>query len=282
VISPGALLLGVLLPAVVAGLLLLAGRRRAGGGWSALATGAGYVAGHVGLRGWRGLPPSDATDWILVLALGATAAAIALCGRGPLRPRATWPQALVMALLGAAAAWCLQRRVAAAGGAPARDALLAGLLIAMVWSVVQRWRPATRSLVPAVLLLAAAGGAAAIGLSGSQSLAQHAGALAATLGAATVVALCGWAPALWDGLIAVACLLLGSLLLAGQLFADLPRPCTSAVGGSVILAALVQRVAPRAGLRGGAAVAAALVAQALVLAWAVQLALAASPSFEDL
>lgn len=277
------LLTGVVLPAVVSGLLLLALRLIRG--WpAALAVGAGIVCGHIGLRGWRGLPPRDATDWILLVAAGATVVGMLLCARGELRPRPPVLRGLLLLVLASAAAYCLLVRVAAGGDAapdPRLAALGPGAVVAVAWLAAQQAAWPRRAELPLLLLIVAVGAAVALGLSGSQRLAQHAGVVAAALGGASVAALAGWGPERWDGALAVAALALSSLLLAGRLFADLPAACPLLLAAAVPAHLVARRFAgspPRSMASRGLPLAVA----AACAGAAVALAIAASPSFEGL
>src|SRR5262245_44010237 len=112
-ITLGDLLAGVVLPAVVAGVLLIVGRWLGGGAWTAaLALGAGDLAGHLAIRGWRGWVPKESLDWIAASAavgLAVGLAGLTRRGPGPLR-------VLLRAALAFAAAWFVAGRSLARKG----------------------------------------------------------------------------------------------------------------------------------------------------------------------
>ncbi|HZM01013.1 MAG TPA: hypothetical protein VFD43_12265, partial [Planctomycetota bacterium] len=134
-LTAGDVLAGIVLPAGVAAGALLAGRlARPLAGSAAVALGCGYLAGHVGLGGWRGWTPRESADWI---ALAAAAGLLAGLGgpswRGPplLRPA-------LRGLLAFGVAWFV------AGRSLARHASLAAVLgeLALVAAVAAAawWR----------------------------------------------------------------------------------------------------------------------------------------------
>ncbi|MBM3986291.1 MAG: hypothetical protein FJ296_11510, partial [Planctomycetes bacterium] len=84
--APTEVLLGCVLPALVAGLALLALRRVAWGpgAGAALVVGGGYAVAHLLQRGWRGFPPAESSDWPWVAALaGLVLGATGATRRGP-------------------------------------------------------------------------------------------------------------------------------------------------------------------------------------------------------
>ena len=100
----GDFLAGAVLPAAVTGGLLLAGWRLARWKYSArdsrtwvgpVAVAAGFMAGYLALFGWPGIPPHDAIDWLLPLAvpLGALGLLDSYFGRRPRSVccRSPWP-----------------------------------------------------------------------------------------------------------------------------------------------------------------------------------------------
>jgi hypothetical protein len=225
-----ALLLRVLLPAGVAGVLLLCGRLPLlSRTCTSLALGAAYVGGHVGLRGWRGWVPHESTDRILaIVAVATVLARMGLTQRGPRVLRG-----LLHLGFGAGAAAYLagamfQREFGLQ--AAAVQVGLAGLAAALLWFALEREAPnaaatdARGGAFESFLLAIAAGGAAvAIGLSGSQLLAQLMGVFAAALaGAACAGRLLG-APSPLPRSAAPLALGHVALLLAATAFAELPR-----------------------------------------------------------
>jgi hypothetical protein len=183
----GQLLYGVLIPALVAGTVLVLARAlpwqgsgaRAGGG--ALACGAAFAAGHIGMLGPPSWPPAGAMATLLWVALGA-----AVLGglEGFLPP----PERRVLRLLASAAlpfvllpgplaSWSLMEGAANA-------AALTAVTVAL-WSHLGAIS-ARQAAAPFFLLACAVSAAtSAVALSsGSALIAQLAGVLAAALGAA--------------------------------------------------------------------------------------------------
>jgi hypothetical protein len=278
VLTLDAVLVGVLLPAVVAGVLLMLGRLPLlGATGTSLALGAAYVAGHIGLRGWRGWVPHESTDRVLaIVAIATVLARLGLTRRGFVIIRA-----VLHFGFGCGAAWYLagglyQREFGVEGAAV--QVGLAALAVTLLWWVCEREAPAASkdgsggAIESALLALVVGGAAVAIGLSGSQLLAQLTGVLAAALaGAAAAGRLANALPPLPRSAAPFA---LGyvALLLAATAYADLPRE-------SAGLLALAPLLAPGAA-RGGAP-ARLVVALGLVGA-ATWLAFDASPSFEGI
>jgi hypothetical protein len=279
VLTLDAVLLGVLLPAAVAGVLLLLGRIPGlGGVFVALSIGGGYLAGHVGLRGFRGWVPRESTERVAaIVAAGVVVAVLGLTRRGRL------PVRLALHFgLGAAAAWYLagghHQRASDLWGAALQVGLVAAATTLLWWRLEaeQPHAPAVDArggAAQALLLAVAAGGAAgAIGLSGSQVLAQLAGALtAAVAGGAVAGRLLGAAAALPRSAAPFA---LGyvALLFAATSFADLP-PVSA---GLLALAPLPAAGAARGGFTPRLAVVLGTLGAAGFLAYE------ASPSFAGL
>jgi hypothetical protein len=258
-------LAGIALPAVVTGLLLVLARLAGGGVWAAaLALGAGDLAAHVALRGWRGWMPKESLDWI-----AASAAAGLVVGVGGLTRRG--PPALRVLLRAAfafAAAWFVAGRVLARRvelSTVLGEMALVAAAAAAGWSLLESRRDdggadagggargaARPAWLPTLMLTTAAGSAAlAVGLSGSIVLGQLTGALAAALGGALVATRLRLAPPLLPGAAPVLALTLLSLLLAATVHASLP-PLAAA------LLALAVVVPPPAAVAGGSASAAGL------------------------
>ncbi|HEX5011785.1 MAG TPA: hypothetical protein VFY71_15440 [Planctomycetota bacterium] len=277
--TPAQFLLGVVLPALAAALVLLAARRAAGGPGlgAALAVGGGYVLAHLLQRGGRGLPPREATDWAWVAAIaGMLAGASGLTRRRtpllPLALRLLLSGALLWQLL---AAWRTQaepdemRSVIAVGAA----------VLALLWTVVEVGLERPGWFAPALLAVTAAGAAGAIGLSGSFRVALLAGALCAVLCAAAVGSALRLAPPTLEGAAAPAVLALGALLTCAAFYSELPRAAAFLIGGAPVAGlvgdALLGARARRPAVRGGL-----LLLVAALLGLAVKLAVDASPSFD--
>jgi hypothetical protein len=229
-------LAGVVLPAVVAAVVLLLTRlagggargapRGAGAAGAALAIGAGDLAAHVALRGWRGWVPKESLDWIAAsAAAGLLVGVLGLTRRGPAALRLLW-----RAGFGFAAAWFVAGRALARRGELSTvlgEMALVAAAGAAGWSLLESRRDADDAARPAwlppLMLTTAAGSAAlAVGLSGSVVLGQLTGALAAALGGALVATRLRLAPPLLPGAAPVLALTLLGLLLAACVHASLP------------------------------------------------------------
>lgn len=225
-LTVGDALAGVVLPAAVATVLLLAARLAGGrAGMAALALGCGYLAGHIGVRGWRGWMAKESSDWIAAgAAAGLVVGVLGLTQRGP----GAWRLGLRWAIA-LAAAWFVAGRSLARRGDPGTvlgEMALVAAGAALAWSLLESRRYAggerPSALSPLLLVVAATCAALAIGLSGSLVLARLSGVLAATLGAALLATRLHLAPALLPGAAGVVVLTLLSLLLAGTVHARLP------------------------------------------------------------
>jgi len=216
-------LLGVVLPALLAGVTLLAVRRARCGpsAGAALAVGGAYVAGHLLQRGWRGFPPSEASDWPWPCAVAG-----ALFGAATLGRRASSSARFVLRLIAAGAAAFVVLAAWRRGAEPATARLTLVVVAAagaLAWSVLEAPRTGASAFLPALLALTAAGAATAIGLSGSVKLALLAGALASVLSAAAIAAGLRLAPPSLEGAVAPSVLTLLSLVVAATFYSDLPR-----------------------------------------------------------
>ena len=262
---------------------------------AALALVLGVALGHFALRvDARSFPPVDASDWSPWLLL-CVAAPLALLDSA--RP---WPTPLRHLLRFppcAALAWLILRPVLQPYGSehygswlPLQDtalygALGAGALVYLLVQAVDRAAPAappqdrwSAAATPAGLTLLAGGGAAAVGLSGSESLALQAGLLAGALSLVTLRALLAPAPLLGGGASLVIGLALAAPWLSARTYAQLPPACAALL----LLAPLGLLLQRAPGLRRASprlAAAAAVIQVALVTGLAVGLALHASPSF---
>jgi hypothetical protein len=277
--TPAQFLLGVVLPAVAAALLLLGARRASGGPGvgAALAVGGGYVLAHLLQRGGRGLPPREATDWAWVAAtVGMLVGASGLTRRRtPLLPvalRLLLSGVLLWQLLGPwrARAEPDELRAVIAVGAAA---------LALSWTVVEVGLEQPGWFAPALLAVTAAGAASAIGLSGSFRVALLAGALCAVLCAAAVGSALRLGPPSLEGAAAPAVLTLGALLTCAAFYSDLPRAAACLIAGAPVAglmgAALAGARARRPAVRAGL-----LLLVGALLGLAVKLAVDASPSWD--
>lgn len=229
--GPSALLFGVLIPAVIAGIVLLVSGRRARAEpeaprpvAGALALGAGYLAAHALLVGVPPVPGPDVTipflGWIFWMAAGAVLLA-------PLRAApvvARFGNAFYVALFSILPYHLIRQP----GPAPAALDFggFGGVLLAYaLWTATERLahrRPGPA--LPAALWAACAGTAAMVLANASASLAQLVGSLAAGLGAAVVVALLVRGAHLASGAIAILAVVVASAVRLAIVY-DLPTVC---------------------------------------------------------
>ncbi len=278
---------GVLLPAAIAAALLaLPLLRRPGAdgrprsAWAVPAgLGLALLAAHAGLKGFPRVPPGESTEWLFVAGLAATALGVAEALRpAPAGVRWGIRAAVALAALGALLRGRL-RHTHTLGEAAVMVALLAAGALA-TWALLDGVASRARGPgYPLVLSAIAGGGALALGLSGSQLLAQLAGALACATTAAAAVA---WLrpSATWTaGATAVPALAMAAAWLSGLTYADLPwaslallavSPALALAGGFVPLA----RLGPRWEALTRAAIA------SLPVAAAVGIAFHLSPRFD--
>ena len=264
---------GVLLPAGVAGVVLffLGGRSPAAA--AALAVAAGYAAGCFALWGMPPFPPIDSGDWIFWLAIAAAGVAPL-----PLPPRAR-------RLAGAAIACGLSSLVLLPvvrrnWSAPLGVAAVAGwsaAVLAFWWPLERLSIGAGARFAPVVLWVTAAGMSIALVAARSARLGQQAGMVAAALGAAAVLS---WLPErvhLGRGSLGPYAVILTGLLMVGVHFAQLHWAAAilmlAAPAAAFGARSLAERCCP-----GAAAALAGLALGALLLAGAVGIQLAASPS----
>ena len=223
------LLNGVLLPALIAGLALFVawrpwrrGGAAAGGHWGgAIGLAAGYAVGHGLLAGWPAFPAVSSTQWLFWLAFGAM-------GIGLLDALVRLPAAARWGIRGATSllvGWILLRPLTATWGAGTSVLwiLAVGAGIFAFWSLADRAvRDRPGAGMPIAFLALTAGGSAVLLLSASALLAQLAGVVAATLGAAMVLAF--WRPSvsLERGAVPVVGVLLPALWVSGHFYAEMP------------------------------------------------------------
>jgi hypothetical protein len=279
-LTPNMILLGVVVPAAVAGVTLLTAWRLGGteasrGRWGgAVGLGSAYAAGHWGIFGWPPFPAIEATQWIVYVVLVAAALGL-LESRIELTtaPRWTLRVALVSASL-----WLWLRPLVDYAWEPVQAVtrlVLLGLLALAFWAELELVSPRlARGSSWLVLLLVSIGSALALALSGSLALGQLAGVLCAGLGAGFVAALLpGGRRA--EGLPVVAVALAG-LWLVGHFYSELPATSALLLAAAPLAAlALPQRTLTG---RSAALIPALRVAAVLLpIAAAVALAHLASP-----
>jgi hypothetical protein len=222
-ILPSAIV-AVMVAGGLCGLALYWGEVRARGALGPLALGLAYLAGHLVITGWITFPPADTTNWLPYFALMA-----ALLGAScALVATKAWVRVLIFALISAGALRLLLKPRFQYGWSLGEGWLWVGylvcafVLLAVILDAIGR-RTATANEVPAFLLITCAGTFGALMLSGSILLGQF----AAVLGSAVFGSLlfAAWKVPLGRGIVPVFSLLLGTLLVSGYFFADLPLTC---------------------------------------------------------
>ncbi|HTE05358.1 MAG TPA: hypothetical protein VK824_04110, partial [Planctomycetota bacterium] len=246
-----------------------------------------YLAGHVGLRGWRDWAPREAVDWIAVVALlGLLVGAAGLVRRWPQRLRG-----VLRVIVAAGAVWLVagkpMERALGEAGMWQQVALL-GAGIALAWSALEGLAtPAVRAGPLLLLWLLAAGCAAVLAISGSLVLGKLAGALAAALGAAIVLGVRRPGAATLLGAAPPVALTLGALLVAGMRLASVPPRAALALLAAAVSAFAVRLLAGRAARSRGATgdgpgtLVAQLLVAGVLAGTAFSLALAASPPLDE-
>jgi hypothetical protein len=216
-----ATILAMVVAAGICGFALALGKERARGALVPLAIGIAYFAGHVFIAGWVRVPPADTTNWLPYFAL-ATAFLGASCA---VLPVSRWTRVLIFALVSAGALVLLLKPKFQYGWSPAESvawvACLMGamVLIAVVLDALLR-RSAAAVEIPALLLITCGGIFGALMLSGSMLLAQYAAVLGGAVFGSLVFSTRN--VALGRGIVPLLSLLLGTLLISGYFFAELP------------------------------------------------------------
>jgi hypothetical protein len=288
-----ALLLSVLAPAALAAVAVTLGLRLwsrsaplDAGLWSlTVAPVLGAFAAQVAVRGFPGLPPTDASDWALWT--GAAATLYGLPGlAGRLQPRAAWT--LRVALSGLTAFLVLRPLIGRLDGWGVPWVIAGAAALVLGWWALEQADAALEGpAAPAALLVVGASVAAALGLSGSARLAQAAGGATAAFG---VLLLAGIARPRLRAAGAVAAptaVLLGGLVLGGIHYGELgvaPGALLLGAALTVLFGRLGEQ--PARGLKGAAvqaSLAAALGAAAvgLVLAPDAPAAEASGDGYDD-
>jgi hypothetical protein len=247
--SPRSLLVfaltGILLPAAIAGIVLLAGRKRretfGPGRVGALAFGLAYLAGHVAVLG--GLPewPPQGSNPALFYA-GAVAALGAALASPARLSSVVAGTVLGLAHLGAAA-WVVGRVISREPSPrPSMFAVAAFLIAAMVTMRFDRVASSSPGpWAPLWMWIVATSASVANLLSGTLIYAQFGAVVAGILGAAVVVGLLHRDTPFARGLVPAAYLQVLALCAAGRILANLPVPSFALLAGAPWLAALLVR-----------------------------------------
>lgn len=262
-----AAVIAMVVAAGVSGVALFWGKERTRGAFAPLAIGIAYFAGHLFVAGRVSFPPTDTTNWLPYFAL-ATAVLGAFCALWAIK---SWSRALIFAVVAIGALRLLLRPKFQYGWSPGTGWMwVAGLgaamlLLAIILDALLR-RSSTTVEVPVFLLVVCAGTFGALMLSGSVLLGQ----LAAVLGAAVFGTLVFAVRQinLGRGIVPVSSLLLGTLLVSGYFFAELPAASALLLGFAPVLA--LAPISPRRKLLAFAirtALVSAPVAAALIVAF---------------
>lgn len=230
-----ATILAMVVAAAICGFALVWGKERARGALAPLAIGIAYFVGHLFIAGWVRVPPSDTTNWLPYFALAAAVLgafvpegrASARPGRKESRPSqiGIWVHLLIFALASAGALTLLLKPKFQYGWSLGEGLtwvvclMCAIALLALILEALSR-RSATAVELPAVLLITCAGTSGALMLSGSMLLAHYAAVLAGAVCGSLVFSARN--VALGRGIVPLLSLLLGTLLISGYFFAELP------------------------------------------------------------
>ncbi len=234
--DPVQAIIGVAGPALICGLLLLPVARpwlRGARGQAAvppvlattpgIAIAAGFAAGYVSILGWPPLAPAAADQWLIHIGFGAAIIGIF----ETLYRDASWViRVAVRWTASAAMVWLLaQSRIEYAWSGSESVIIVIGLGAALTagWSVIDRARHEVQgAAVPLALLALTAGAAGTLVVSGTASMGQTAGALAAALGAVMVGAWLFPQRMPLVSVLPVAVLLLGAHWLVAYFYASMP------------------------------------------------------------
>jgi hypothetical protein len=220
------MLLGVVLPAAVALAVFVLARtwRRDSLGriGTVLAIGGGYLAGHLALRGWPPFPPAESTQWLVFLVLLVTfLGAVDVTSRVP-----DWVRWAVRAAVSLAVPCLLLQPLVDHAWSPAvamQWISLTALAIFASWSFLDWLASRTHgATLPLVLLIVSVGTSLVLLFSGSASLGQLAGVLAATMGVSLLLAFLRPGFSLGHGAVPVAMVLLAGLWINGKFYAEVP------------------------------------------------------------
>jgi hypothetical protein len=223
-------LLKQVLPAAIAAMMVAAGlcgaalfwgKDRTRGVLGPLAIGLAYLSGHFVITGWVTFPPADTTNWLPYLALTG-----AVMGAGcSLVATTAWTRVLIFTLVSLGALRLLLKPKFQYGWSLGEGWLWVGclvcafLLLAVILDALGRHAD-TATEMPAFLLITCAGTFGALMLSGSMLLGQFAAVLGAAVFGSLIFTVRN--AALGRGIVPVFSLLLGTLLVSGYFFAELP------------------------------------------------------------
>jgi hypothetical protein len=269
-VSPAFLLVGLLVPALVAGAALFVGwrSRRVG----ALGLGVGFLVGFPAVVGaWPTLPPRDGTQALFYVALGVTLAAWFEGRRRGASSTPLFPPRVVIAFL--VPLLVLSKLIKHWEPTESvRHVSVAAAALLTLWTgadaLAERRKGAS---LPLVFWLAATVASASLLVSGVAVISQLAGTLAATLGAAVVASWLRPELSFSRGPIAVPAALLAALCIGGVHLAELP-PLTGLLLVLAPLAAWFAELGPLSRLPARRAVLVRLAFVALPLALAFYLA----------
>ncbi len=246
------LVLGLVVPAFLAAVIVAAGRRAAVDrlGWLAgAALVLGYVCGHVGFLGWPAVPARTAEQWIPYAALAALA--VSALGHWPAqtprRPAQTprWPGWVMRAaVLGVALVLWLRPMMTYQWTGPAAVSWVAGLF-GLALGVCLGLEGVLPALDPraawAAILCTLAGLAATLALSGSLALGEIAGSAAAAAGGGFVASLGSPRHPIGHTSILALVTLLTGFLVCGAFYSELPRASALLLLGAPFAARAVPR-----------------------------------------
>lgn len=238
--GPSAIAFGILIPAIVAGIVLLVSARRARSEPAvarpvagAVALGGAYLAAHVGLKALPALPGSDVQLDTMAKVFWMIAAAVVLSPLRTIPLVARFGNAFYLALF-AILPYHFVRQAGVERAALDVAGLGSVLLVYAIWTGLERLairRPGPS--LPVALWAACAGTAAMAVLNRSGFQAQLLGALAAALGAAVVVALIVRGAHLAAGALAILAVAVSSIVRQTVIY-DLPTICWVLVAAAFV------------------------------------------------
>jgi hypothetical protein len=230
-----AAIVAMMVAAGICGFGLFWGKERLRGALGPLAVGVAFFFGHLVITGWTTFPPADTTNWLPYFALAAAVLG-AFCA---VLPITAWRRVGIFALVSSGALRLLLKPKFQYGWSLGEGwAWVACLACAMVLlavileSLVRRFGSSVE--MPVCLLIVSAGTSGALMLSGSMLLGQFATVLAAALFGSLIFTAGG--VALGRGIVPVYSLLMGTLLVSGYFFAELPAASAGLLSFAPMLA----------------------------------------------